>query len=184
VIFQPTPIAGAYLIQTERIEDERGSFTRTYCRRELEEHGLDPAVAQCNLSTNRRCGTLRGLHFQVAPHTEAKLLRVLRGAIFDAFVDLRPDSPSYLKSFAVELTAESGLELYLPRGLAHGFQTLADDTEVFYQLSDFFTPAAARGYRYDDPAFGILWPLPVSVISERDRAQPFFDAAAPPELSL
>ncbi len=182
MIFRETPIAGAFLVQTERVEDERGSFTRTYCRRELEEQGLDPAVAQCNLSTNRKRGTVRGLHFQVAPHAEAKLLRVLRGAIFDAFVDLRPGSPSYLRSFAVELTAESGLELFLPKGLAHGFQTLTDDTEIFYQLSDFYTPAAARGYRWDDPAFGIAWPLPVSVISDRDRELPFFSPAAPPEL--
>lgn len=183
MIFRATPIAGAFVLETERFEDERGSFTRTYCRRELEAHGLDSAVAQCNLSTNRRRGTLRGLHFQLAPHTEAKLVRVLRGAIFDAFVDLRPASPSYLQSFSLELTAESGLELFLPKGVAHGFQTLEDDTEVFYQLSDFFTADSARGYRFDDPAFGIAWPLPVAVISERDRDLPHFSPAAPPEMN-
>jgi dTDP-4-dehydrorhamnose 3,5-epimerase len=176
--FRPTPIAGAWLLATERVEDERGSFVRTYCRRELEEHGLDPTVAQCNLSSNRKKGTLRGLHFQLPPHAEAKLVRVMRGAIFDAFVDLRPESPTYLRSFGVELSAEGDVELFLPAGLAHGFQTLADDTEVLYHLSSFYTPEAARGYRYDDPAFAIPWPLPVAVISERDRSLPLFEGSA------
>jgi dTDP-4-dehydrorhamnose 3,5-epimerase len=184
VIFRETPLPGAFLIETERFEDERGAFVRTYCRQELESHGIDPTVAQCNLSINPRRGTLRGLHFQAGARNEAKLLRVLRGAIFDAIVDLRPASPTYLRHFTVELRAEEEVELFVPKGMAHSFLTLEDATDVFYQISEPFTPGAARGYRYDDPAFGIAWPLEVAVISDRDRALPFFSADAPPELGL
>lgn len=176
MIFRETPLAGAFLLEPERFEDERGYFARTFCRREFEEHGLEPAVAQASVSYNRRRGTLRGLHFQAPPHAEAKLVRVARGAVFDAIVDLRPGSWSYLQAFAVELTADSGRQLYVPRGFAHGFQTLADDTEVCYQMSAFYAPEAARGYRYDDPAFAIAWPEPVTVISDKDSRLPYFES--------
>lgn len=178
MIFRPTPLAGAFVLEPERFADQRGFFARTFCRRELEEQGLEPAVAQASVSYNRRRGTLRGLHFQVAPHEEVKLVRVSRGAIFDAIVDLRPGSPTFQRCFTVELTAENGLQLYVPRGFAHGFQTLADDTEVCYQISTFYAPEAARGYRWDDPAFQIPWPEPVTVMSEKDRNLPFFDPEA------
>ncbi len=175
MIFSPARIAGAWAIDIEPHRDERGFFARTWCQRELAERGLDTAIAQESVSHSRRAGTLRGLHFQRAPHEEVKIVRCIRGAIFDVIVDLRADSPSFRQWQAFELTAENRRALYIPKGCAHGFQTLLDDTEVFYQISEFFTPDAGDGCRYDDPAFGVAWPLPVTVISERDLAWSRFD---------
>lgn len=174
MIFRETALPGAWILTPERFEDERGFFARTYCRRDFEARGLDPEIAQCSVSYNHRRGTLRGLHFQTAPHEEVKLVRVTRGAVWDVIVDLRPDSPTFQQHVAVVLSAEEGNQLYIPKGIAHGFQTLADETEVFYQISAFYAPEAARGYRWDDPAFSIPWPEPVTVMSEKDRNLPLF----------
>jgi dTDP-4-dehydrorhamnose 3,5-epimerase len=174
MIFRGTSLPGAWVLEPERLEDERGFFARTYCRREFEAHGLDPTIAQCNVSYNHRKGTLRGLHFQAAPHEEVKLVRVTWGAVWDVIVDLRPGSSTFKHHFAVVLSAEEGNALYIPKGMAHGFLTLEDATEVFYQISEFYAPEDARGYRWDDPAFAIPWPEPPAVISERDRKLPFF----------
>lgn len=177
MIFRATPFAGAYAIELEVHADERGSFARTYCQREFEAHGLQPCAVQCNLSHNRTRGTLRGMHYQVAPHQEAKLIRCARGAMYDVMIDLRDGSPTYGQWAGFELIAAPGKTttmLYLPAGFAHGFQTLQDDTEVFYQMSEFYVPDAQRGFRWDDPAFGIAWPEPVRVISDRDRTYPDF----------
>jgi dTDP-4-dehydrorhamnose 3,5-epimerase len=172
-----TDLEGVYQIRIERIEDERGSFARTFCRREFAEHGLDAIVAQCNVSHNRLAGTLRGLHYQLAPAAEAKLVRCTRGAIFDVAVDLRPNSPAFCRWFGAELSAANDMMLYIPKGFAHGFQTLEDDTEIAYQMSEYYAPELARGLRWDEPAVGIRWPLPVRVMSERDRQQPALDMA-------
>ena len=180
MIFHETPLAGAWVIEAERHEDDRGFFARTFCRREFEARGLVAPTAQCNLSYNAVQGTLRGLHFQAAPHEEDKLVRCTRGAIFDAIVDLRPASETYRQSFTVALTADNHHQLYVPKGFAHGFQTLEDDTEVFYQMSAFYAPGHGRGYRYDDPAFDIPWPLPVTKISEKDLALPKLSEVPPP----
>ena len=169
MIFTPTPVAGAFVIDVERIADERGFFARTFCAREFAAHGLNPRVVQCSVSFNRTKGTLRGLHFQRPPHAEAKLVRCTRGALFDVIVDLRPDSPTFRQHFGIELSARNGKMPYVPEGCAHGFQTLEDDTEVLYQMSEFFAPEAGGGVRWNDAAFGIQWPLAVAVISERDR---------------
>jgi dTDP-4-dehydrorhamnose 3,5-epimerase len=175
VIFRETPIPGAFVVEPERIEDERGFFARTWCEREFREHGLDPRLAQCSVSFNRRAGTLRGMHYQAAPHGEAKLVRCTMGAIYDVVVDLRPDSPAFRRWTAVELSARNRRMLYIPEGLAHGFQTLEPDTEVFYQISEFYHPGSARGVRWNDPAFGIEWPEAAErVMSERDAAYPDF----------
>jgi dTDP-4-dehydrorhamnose 3,5-epimerase len=174
MIFRETPLAGAWVLEPERIADERGFFARTYCRRDFAARGLDPAIAQCSVSFNHRRGTLRGLHFQAAPHEEVKLVRVTQGAVWDVIVDLRPESPTFRKHFSLVLSAESRHELYIPKGMAHGFQTLEDGTEVFYQISEPYAPESARGYRWDDPAFAIPWPEPVTVISDKDRGLPGF----------
>jgi dTDP-4-dehydrorhamnose 3,5-epimerase len=177
VRFAETPLAGAFVVEIEPLEDERGLFARSFCQQEFRKHGLDPAVAQCNVSVNLRRGTLRGLHYQAAPHEEAKLVRCTRGAIWDVIVDLREDSPARLKWFAAELSADNHRALYVPRGFAHGFQTLTDSAEVFYQMSEFYRPEGARGIRWDDPAIGIRWPLPDPIVSERDRKLPLYPAA-------
>jgi dTDP-4-dehydrorhamnose 3,5-epimerase len=174
VIFLETPLPGAFVLGAESHEDSRGSFTRTFCRREFEEHGLDPQVAQCNLSFNRRRGTLRGMHYQAAPREEVKLVRCVRGAIYDVIIDLRPDSPTYTRHFGIVLSAEERNALYIPRGFAHGFQSLEDGTEVMYQMSEFYSPEHARGVRWDDPAFGIEWPISDPIILERDATYPDF----------
>jgi dTDP-4-dehydrorhamnose 3,5-epimerase len=175
VRFTPTPIDGAFLVELDLLEDERGHFARTFCAREFAERGLDPAVAQTSVSMNRRRGTLRGMHWQAEPAAEAKLVRCTRGAIWDVIVDLRPGSPTRLEHYGVELSEDGGSMLYVPALVAHGFQTLADDSEVSYQISEFFAPEYARGARHDDPAFGISWPLEVSVISDKDRSWPAFE---------
>lgn len=175
--FEETRLGGAFVVEPEPIHDERGFFARTFCTREFEEHGLDPVVAQCNVSYNEREGTVRGLHFSV--DAEAKLVRCTRGAVWDVIVDLRPDSPTYRAHVAVELSAENRRALWVPPGFAHGFQTLTDGAEVFYQMSRPYAPGAQRGYRYDDPAFAVAWPRPVSVLSERDAAAPCLDDGPP-----
>ena len=174
MIFHPLDIPGAYLIEPERKEDRRGFFARTYCRNELEDRGLDPTVVQTNISVNHQRGTVRGMHYQAEPYPEIKLVRCTAGAIHDILLDLRPDSPAFKKHVGVELTAENRHAVYIPAGIAHGFQSLADNSEVFYQMSEFYYPEAARGVRHDDPAFGIEWPLPVTVISEKDLGFPDF----------
>jgi dTDP-4-dehydrorhamnose 3,5-epimerase len=172
--FTATPLAGAYVVEPERLEDERGFFARTFCRREFAAHGLNPDLVQCSLSYTARAGTLRGLHYQAAPHQEAKLVRCTRGAVYDVIVDLRRESPTFRRWTAVELSADNRLMLYVPEGCAHGFQTLRAATEVLYQMSAFHDPDAARGVRWDDPAFRIDWPAAERVISERDRHYPDF----------
>jgi dTDP-4-dehydrorhamnose 3,5-epimerase len=179
VRFTETPLAGAFLIDPELLEDERGFFARTFCAREFSEHALQPVVAQSNLSFNHLKGTLRGMHYQVAPAEEAKLVRCTSGAIFDVIIDLRPESPTYLSHFGAELSADNRRALYVPELSAHGYQTLADGAEVTYQVSEFYAPGREQGLRHDDPAFGIEWPLPVSVISEKDGSWPPFRAASP-----
>ena len=156
----------------------RGFFARSFCAREFTAHGLNPHIAQCNISFNRKRGTVRGLHLLRPPHAEAKLVRCTAGAIYDVVVDLRQASPTFRTHFGVELNARNRKALYVPEGVAHGFQTLDDDTEVFYQMSAFFVPAAATGVRWDDPGFGIEWPLAVTVISEQDRTYPDFQEDA------
>jgi dTDP-4-dehydrorhamnose 3,5-epimerase len=176
MIYRETRLRNVLLVEPERQCDERGFFARTYCTKEFARYGLIPLIAQSSAAFNSRAGTVRGMHFQVPPHEEVKLVRVTRGAIRDVVIDLRPDSPTYRQWEAFELTEETGVALYIPKGFAHGYQTLTADTEVFYQMSTFYVPGAASGYRYDDPAFGIEWLLPVSVISQKDKEWPDFAA--------
>jgi dTDP-4-dehydrorhamnose 3,5-epimerase len=170
--FTETKVAGAFLIEPELIADERGFFARTWCREEFEANGLNPGLAQCSISFSHRRGTLRGLHYQVAPHEEVKLIRCTQGAIWDVAVDLRPSSPTYRAWFGAELSAANRAMLYIPEGCAHGQLTLSDDSEVLYLISAPYAQAAARGVRFDDPAFGIEWPGEVVVINDRDRGYP------------
>jgi len=174
VIFVPTALPGAFIVEMERHEDDRGFFARTWCRREFAQMGLNPELVQSNVSYTRSRATLRGMHWQAAPYNEAKLVRCTRGAIWDVIVDVRPDSPTYTKHVGLELTAPSGRALYVPEGMAHGFMTLEDDCEVSYQMSQFHEPAAARGARWNDPAFGIAWPLSDPILHPRDAAYPDF----------
>jgi dTDP-4-dehydrorhamnose 3,5-epimerase len=178
VRFQATPLARAYVIELERHGDDRGFFARTFCESEFEAHGLPARFPQCNLSRNRRRGTLRGMHFNAAPFRESKLVRCASGAIHDIIVDLRPGSLTRFEWFGVELSYENGAALFVPEGFAHGFVTLADDTDVFYQMGARFEPEAARGFRWNDPRFSIRWPLLPSVVSERDATYPDFDPGA------
>jgi len=180
--FIETWLAGAFLIEIEPREDERGFFARTFCSREFEEHGLETNLVQCSISFNRLQGTLRGIHFQQPPFQEAKTVRCTSGAIFDVIVDLRPNSPTFLKYFAVHLTAENRRTLYVPKDFAHAFQTLADETEVAYGMSEFYAPESAAGLRWNDPFFAIPWPLPVSVISDRDASYPDVQGLEDPRL--
>lgn len=170
--FTELPLAGAYLIEPDRRTDERGYFARSFCIDEFASHGLPTGVVQCNVSFNRIRGTLRGMHFQRAPMAEAKLVRCTRGAIYDVIVDLRPDSPTYCRWYGAELTEENGSALFIPEGFAHGFQTLVDKSEVFYQMFAAYSGEHADGVRWDDPSFAIAWPLPVSSIADRDRSFP------------
>ena len=167
-----TPLSGVAVIELERKQDDRGFFARTFDRTAFAEAGLEPLVEQCNLSFNHRAGTLRGMHFQVAPATEAKLVRCTAGAVVDIIVDVRPDSATYLQHFSIELTADNRRALYVPPMFAHGYQALTDGAEVTYQVSEAYTPGTERGLRHDDPALGLTWPLPVSVISPKDAAWP------------
>ena len=179
MIFHEIEIPGAYLLEPERKEDRRGFFARTYCRDELEARELDPTVVQCNISVNKERGTVRGMHWQDEPWSEIKLVRCTYGSVWDVILDLRPESPTYLQHFGVELTQANRLALYIPKGVAHGFQALENDTEVFYQMSEFYHPEAARGVRWDDPAFSITWPLEVTVIAERDLDYPEWSEETP-----
>lgn len=174
MILTETPLAGAYVVDVERQSDDRGFFARSYCVEEFRRSGLELPVVQCNISFNVRRGTLRGMHYQALPKGEAKLVRCTRGAIYDVIVDVRPESPTYCEWYSVELTAANHRALFIPVGFAHGFQTLEDEAEVFYQMSEFYSPNHARGVRWNDPAFGIDWPLPLSSISEKDENYPLF----------
>jgi dTDP-4-dehydrorhamnose 3,5-epimerase len=177
VILRPTPIAGALTVELTLQGDERGYFARTWCREEFRQAGIDVEMVQASVSHNRRSGTLRGLHFAWPPSREGKLVRCERGHIFDVIVDLRPESPSFLGHFSVELDDDRRTALYIPPGVAHGFQTLVDGCDVFYMMTDSYRPELAAGVRYDDPRFGVVWPRAVSTIVERDRSYPLFDEA-------
>ena len=177
MIFRETELQGVCQIVLDTRHDERGFFARSWCSKEFEEHGLSVNLAQCNVSFNTRKGTLRGMHYQAAPHEEAKLVRCTRGAIFDVAIDLRPESPTFKQWVGIELTAENRHMLYIPGRCAHGFLTLDDETEVFYQMSEFYHPELAGGVRWNDPAFQIAWPAGPVIISERDRTYPDFEMA-------
>ncbi len=170
--FIETRLKGAFVIEPELLEDERGYFARVYCENEFLAHGLQPQVRQCNISRNREKGTLRGFHYQCQPHAEIKLIRCVRGAIYDVIIDLRRDSPTHGGWFAIELSEENRKQLYVPEDFAHGFLTLADETEVFYQMSAFYEPQASRGIRFNDPAFNVVWPYPIHMISDKDAGWP------------
>jgi dTDP-4-dehydrorhamnose 3,5-epimerase len=174
MIFTETELKGAYIIELEPLEDDRGFFARSFCQREFEKQSLNFCVVQCNVSYNKKKGTLRGMHYQVPPHEEAKLVSCIRGTIYDVIIDLRPDSSTYCQWFALELSSENYKMLYVPEGFTHGFQTLEDNTVVFYQMSEIYHPECARGARWDDPAFGIRWPLPNRVMSKKDLSYPDF----------
>jgi dTDP-4-dehydrorhamnose 3,5-epimerase len=174
MIFTETNLEGTFIVEIQRLEDERGFFARSFCQREFQEHGLNPNLAQCNISYNKVKGTMRGMHFQAAPFQEAKLVRCTQGAVHDVIIDLRPDSPTYKEHFAIDLTSEAHNALYVPEGFAHGFLTLAPETCVFYQMSEFYVPGYARGFRWNDPAFSVNWPAEVELISERDANYPDF----------
>lgn len=174
--FVETKLAGAFVVEPEPIRDNRGFFARSFCEREFAEHGLETRFPQHSISYNARKGTLRGMHFQRAPHAEAKLVRCSAGAIFDVIVDLREGSPTRGWWEGFELSVGNRRQLYIPQGFGHGFQALCDDAEITYMISAFHEPAAAAGFRYDDPALAIQWPLPVSVIADRDLAWPAFPA--------
>jgi dTDP-4-dehydrorhamnose 3,5-epimerase len=174
--FLKTPLEGAFLVRQKRLEDHRGFFARAFCKQELGAAGLQQDMVQLNVGFSHAAGTLRGLHFQEAPHAEAKFMRCTRGAIFDVIVDLRPESPTRGRWYGAELTAENGVMLYAPEGFAHGYQTLVPNTEMYYLTSALYAATAARGVRYDDPALAIEWPLPVTVISDADRSWPDFRA--------
>ncbi len=171
--FTPTKLEGAFVVDLETIGDERGFFGRCFCQREMQEHGIDTDIAQVNMSYNRSKGTLRGMHFQAAPHQEGKLVRCIRGSVFDAIVDVRESSSTYLQWFGVELSAENRRALFVPKGFAHGYQTLEEHSEVFYLVSSFYEPTAGRGLRYDDPRVGIEWPLAAEDVSKQDLGWPW-----------
>jgi len=173
--FVGTPLAGAYLIEPEPMSDARGFFARSYCEREFASHGIRGRPVQCNISYNIKRSTLRGMHFQRPPHAEAKLVRCTAGGIYDVIIDLRRDSPTFRQWAGFELTSGNRNALYIPEGFAHGFQTLADDAEVFYQMFSLFEPDSAGGVRWNDPAFGIVWPLANPIMSDKDRTFPDFD---------
>jgi dTDP-4-dehydrorhamnose 3,5-epimerase len=175
MLFFDAKLQAAYVIELEKLADDRGFFARSWCQREFAKHGINVPLAQANIGFNKRKGTLRGLHFQVAPYQEVKVVRCTRGSIYDVIVDLRPESTTYKQWFGVELSAESHRMLYVPEGVAHGYQTLADETEICYQTSQFYAPESARGVRYDDPAFGIHWPIAIENISGADQSWPDFE---------
>lgn len=170
MIFKETKLDGAYIIEMELIEDERGFFARAWCKGELEECGLDSNLVQCNISFNKKKGTLRGMHYQCTPYEEAKVIRCTIGAIYDVIIDLRSESKTFKEWISIELTGANRKMLYIPKGFAHGFQTLEDNTEVFYQMSEFYNFKYSRGIRWDDKEFGIEWPVEVSIISDKDKS--------------
>jgi dTDP-4-dehydrorhamnose 3,5-epimerase len=177
LIFRETGLSDSWIIDIEPMDDDRGFFARSFCQEEFAAHGLDANLAQCNISYNHTRGTIRGMHYQQPPHEEAKLVRCTAGAIFDVIVDLRADSPTFTCHFAVELSASNRRMLFIPKGFAHGFQSLEDDAEVFYQMSTPYVPHSAAGFRYDDPALALPWPEPVTLISEKDLGYAPFDPA-------
>lgn len=179
MIFKETALKGAFIIDLERREDDRGFFARGFCQNEFRDHGLTPVIAQANIAFNKSKGTLRGMHFQFPPHAETKLVRATRGAILDIIVDLRPESPTYLQHVAVELTADNHRALYVPERFAHGYQALADETETSYQVGEFYAPESEGGLSPFDPRLGLDWPLPVLVISPKDAAWKHLDVAEP-----
>ncbi len=172
MIFTETELSGSYILEINKLEDPRGFFARTWCKREFEEHGLNTNLSQCNMSFTEKKGTFRGMHYQAAPHGEAKLVRCTSGTIYDVIIDLRPDSQTYKKWFGIELSQKNTKMLYVPEDFAHGFLTLEDKTEVFYQMSEFYYPESARGLRWNDPAFSISLPSDISAIAERDATYP------------
>lgn len=174
MLFDQTELSGAWLVELELRSDDRGFFARSFCEREFAARGIDTRFPQCNLSRNHRSGTLRGMHYESAPSRESKLVRCVSGAIYDVIVDLRPGSTTWGRSVGAELTRENGRALFIPAGFAHGFLTLADETDVFYHMGDFYTPDRARGFRWNDPTFAIAWPASPVVISERDATYPDF----------
>jgi len=174
--FTETILKGSFIITPDLMEDERGFFARAFCRNEFEEQGLNPNLVQSNISFNETKGTMRGMHYQAGPHAEVKLVRCTAGAIYDVIVDLRLESPTYRQWFSTELTEKNHRLLYVPEGFAHGYQTLTPQTEVFYQVSAFYHRASERGIRWDDPTFGIEWPLPVTVVSKKDASHPKWEA--------
>ena len=177
MIFSELSLKDAYIIEIERLKDERGFFARSWCQREMKEHGLNARLVQCNISFNAKRGTLRGMHYQAKPFEEAKLIRCTVGSVYDVIVDLRPESKSFKQHIGIALTADSRKMVFVPEGFAHGFLTLEDNTEVFYQMSEFYAPDHASGFRWNDPAFGIRWPRQIRVISERDRTYADFDSS-------
>lgn len=174
MIFTETKLKGAFVIELEMIEDERGSFARAWCAKELAARGLEARLAQCSTSLTKKKGTLRGMHFQIAPFEESKIVRCTRGSMYDVIIDLRTGSPTLKQHIGVTLAANNGKMLYVPRGFAHGYLTLEDNIEVFYQISEFYSPNHSRGVRWNDPAFGIAWPADVQVIAKRDQSYPDF----------
>ena len=181
MIFTETGLPGAYVIEPKLLNDQRGFFARVWCRNELLQHGLSGELVQSNIGFSYRKGTVRGLHFQRVPHAEAKIVRCTRGAVFDVIVDLRPDSPTYRRWFGAPLTPENRKMMYVPEGMATGYMTLEDETEVNYHTSQFFAPESAFGVRFDDPAFGIEWPLEATVVSDQDRGWPLMLSRAEEE---
>jgi dTDP-4-dehydrorhamnose 3,5-epimerase len=169
MIFKETNLQGAFVIEPEMLTDERGAFARIFCKKEFENHGLNPNIFQCSISLNKEKFTLRGMHFQKIPHAEAKLVRCSRGLIYDVIVDLRPNSPTYMGWTSIEISLENKRMVYVPEGFAHGFQTLEDNTEVIYQMSQFYSPGHSGGFRWDDPSFNIEWPTEPIVISPKDK---------------
>lgn len=174
MIFHETELRGAFMIEMKRLEDSRGFFARSFCRKEFEQHGLKPDVLQCNLSVNWHKATLRGMHYQVAPKEEAKLVRCVKGAIHDVIIDLRPHSPTYKEWLGFNLTANDYRMIYVPGGFAHGYLTLVENTEVIYQVSEFYSPEHERGIRWDDPAFSVRWPIVPEVVSAKDASHPSY----------
>jgi dTDP-4-dehydrorhamnose 3,5-epimerase len=179
MIFTPTRLQGAFIIDLERREDSRGFFARAFCQNEFAQHGLKPVIAQANIAFNKRKGTLRGMHFQYPPAAETKLVRCTRGTILDIIVDLRPESATFLQHIAVELSADNSRSLYVPERFGHGYQALEAGTETSYQVGEFYTPSTEGGLRFDDPALGLSWPLPVEEISPKDAAWDYFDKVGP-----
>jgi dTDP-4-dehydrorhamnose 3,5-epimerase len=179
MIFSETGLEGAFIIDAERFEDSRGFFARVFCQREFEAHGLNPAVAQVSIAFNRAQGTVRGMHFQYPPAAETKLVRCTRGSILDTIIDLRPESPTYLRHIAVELSAENRRALYVPERFAHGYQVLEDATEAIYLIGDFYAPGNEGGLRYDDPRLGLRWPLPLGELSAKDSNWPLLEQVEP-----
>lgn len=174
MIFTETKLKGVFLIHLEKLEDERGFFARVWDKKRFEEVGLNTRIVQCNISFNKEKGTIRGMHFQVKPFEETKIVRCVRGSTYDVIIDLRVESPTFKQWYSVELSSDNYKMLYVPKGFAHGFQTLEDNTEVFYQMSEFYNPTASKGVRWNDPTFGVKWPLEVKVISNKDKNFPLY----------